>query len=612
MDEGLEKNIKTVKEDKKKYRWWREILFLIIYSFILYMLSFIIKTDDIMVHLELFFLLISKGGIPYIMVAYLIILSIMFIIKSLIQDNFKTSLISTIIVFVITIISYYKYNVLELPFLPGDILLIGNIKQIAEFGLSNPPINMIISIFIIFLMLVLLYIIQKKYPVVNTKNNIQSDTFRIIICVTGIALLYYMCIRPTRYIDLGITNELGCNYAWMGGNAVFFMHIGDVWSKPPSGYTRENIEKMKKESEEHTNMTEDKNNPNVIIIMSESFSNPNKLKNVGFSINPIQNIEQLAQNNKNCITGNIITAVYGGGTSLPEYEVLTGLSSYFIEEQIIPYTNYIRSDMNSIVRTYYNNNYTTVGIHTNTKKFYNRENVYKYLGFEQTVFSEDIDNPEIKGGNISDNEFSNQIIKKFEENDGSKFIFGVTMQNHLPYTRKNYENYDIDVIANDLTEEEYIKLKNYVQGVYDIDQMYIKLVNYLKNIEEPTILMMFGDHLPSLNSIHTKSDYNAIDYYTVPYIIWSNYDINYEAISETTSPSNISIDIMKLANINIPWYLTKFDKMYDNYPAINNKYAITKKNEVLEYNDIIKLDIMNDCEVLQYDLLMKKKYIPVE
>lgn len=309
-----------------------------------------------------------------------------------------------------------------------------------------------------------------------------------------------------------------------------------------------------------------------------------------------------------------MTPVFAGGTSLPEFEALTGMSSYYIEKQIYPYTSYIRNNVNSIVREYNKNGYTTVGIHTNTQTFYNRMNVYKYLGFQQTVFEQNIEKPEIKGGNISDNELANQIINSFEKNKGNKYIFAVSMQNHMPYNNKNYKRHDVELSSDILSESEKLQLSNYVQGVYDGDEMYIKLVNYLKSIEEPTILIMFGDHLPALNSIYEKSEYEGLDYYKTPYVIWANYDIEYEKgfFSEYMSPSNLSVNVMNLSNIETSWYYKKFEELYQRYPVINNKCVITNENKMLSCTDIAQFDIINDCRILQYDLLIKKKYISIE
>lgn len=540
------------------------------------------------------------------------------IIKSIARDNFKTSIILTILTLIITIISFNKFKILITPFVPNDVLLIGNIGEIAKFSFSIPIVPILIMAVLFVLMLSSYYKRRKKYYV-KTKITLKTDWYRVPLFLIGIALLYYTCISPDRFERLGISNSLENDYEWYGGNATFFLHLGDSYSIKPSGYTQENIEKIKEEVNKENEKLETNNNvkPNVIIIMNESFTDPNKIKDVWYSINPLENITKLKEEDKNCIVGTLITPVDGGGTSLPEFEVLTGMTSYYLQKQVFPYTSYINKDMNSVVRTYLNNGYETIGIHTFRGNFYNRNKVYKYLGFNKTVFQEDIENPEIKGGYISDNEFANQIIKAFKETKQSKFIFGVTMQNHMHYVNKAYNEseLEIEISSDTLTERQKKELRNYVQGVYDGDKMYEKIVEYLKTIEEPTILMMFGDHRPSLSSkeILESSVESIVDRYSTPYIIWANYDIDYsEELSEYMSPGNLSLAIMKLAKIEIPWYFQEFRKLYEEYPAINNQLTINKDYKVVNPEYIEKDDIIKKCEILQYDLLIKKKYIMID
>lgn len=593
-----------------------DTIFAIFYTILLFFLTYIMQSDNIIEAINAQKQIVAVDGIKYIVVSYLIIFSLFIIIKSIVRDNLKTNIILTIITLIITIISYYKFKILELPFLPSDILLIGNAHQIAEFGLTSPNIGMIFIIILLVLLLVLNYIIRKQYYK-KTKVTLKTDWYRIPLFFIGIFIIYSVCIKPNRFTKLKLINELGNNYAWMGGNAVFFMHLGDFYNEKPEDYTEEKMQEIKEEVEEN-NKKETSNisqKANVIIIMNESFTNPNKIKNVEYSINPLQDIEKLSVEDKNCYFANTITPVMGGGTSLPEFEALTGLTSYYIEKQVFPYTSNIKSNMNSIVRCYKNADYETIGIHTYTKNFYNRKSIYKYLGFDKTIFSEDIENPQIKGKYISDDEFANQIINIFETSKENKFVFGVTMQNHMPYGDERYETYDIQVKNSNLSEKGEKELRDYVQGVYDGNKMYIKLVEYLKDYEEPTILVMFGDHLPALkqSKIYEDSSYSLLDYYSTPYIVWSNYDMQAEKLLfEYMSPSNLSLKTLKLAGIKTPWYLEKFEELYEKYPAINNQFAISKNYEFMSANNIRKEEILNTCKILQYDLLIKKRYINIK
>ena len=580
-----------------------------IFTLVIYFITYLIKFDNFYKSVYIFNFLLNNGGIKYIMISYLIVVMFFIIIKSLIRDNFKAVIISTIIILLITIISYYKFKVLELPFLVGDILLIKNIGQISTYGLTFIPIKSVILIIFFVLCIVLYGLLRKKYYK-KTKISLKNDWHRIPIFLLGVIMFYYLCIMPDRFSTFRIKDNLYNAYTWMGGPATFFMHIGDYIYKKPIEYTKDSIEKIKNGITKENNEKEKSNTimPNIIFIMNESYSDPNKIKNMRFSKNPMYKIEELLKDDSNSKMGNIISPVFGGGTSLPEFEALSGLSSYYINNQVSPYTTYIRDNMNSIVREYNKNNYTTVGIHTNTGTFYNRKNVYNYLGFNKTVFLENMDKPRYKGDNVSDDEFAEQIIKQYREIKGQKFIFGVTMQNHMPYDEQLYNNYDVEIISSTLNASQKLQFTNYIQGVYDSNEMFLKLTDYLKKSEEPTILIMFGDHLPPLEF----NDYTNLELHTTPYIIWSNYDLDLSKIQDNMGPSLLSINIMRLANINMSWYLKYFEELYSIYPAINNEFIIDHYYNLIDEETIMNNEYINNCRILQYDLLIKKKYIEIE
>lgn len=614
-------------------------LWVFIYAFILFFFTYSIQRGSIQ---ETIYVLktVAAANIYYIVVSYLIMLALLFISKAIFKNTFLSNLVVTILTVIIAIISYYKNSILNQPFVPTDVLLIGNADQIAAFGLSLPTLNMIYSIVVLAMILFLQFVVEKKYNINYKFENWKKELYRIPLFIIGIVIIIYTCINPQRFANFKIKNDLGDLYSYSGGNTTFFMHLGDFYFKTPEGYSEKKIEEIKEEYTEKNNdyMTNKDNNlvnaisqekninitdniinkatdrasdkVNVILIMNESFSDPTKIKNVNYSIDPLKDLRELAKKDSNCKIGNLVSPVVGGGTSLPEFEVLTGLSSFYLEKQIYPYTSYITSDMNSIVREYNKNGYETLGLHTNTRTFYNRTNVYKYLGFEETIFSEDIENPETKGGFISDNEFKNQIINKFDSTKGeNKFIFGVTMQNHMPYGKKVYETYDINITSDKYTETELKSLTNYVQGIYDSCKMYIELVNYLKEYDEPTILVMFGDHLPSLerNMYYKDSEYKFIDMYTTPYIIWSNYGQELSDVSSTITPSKLGLNLYNLSGNELPWYLKPFDELYEEYIVFNNNIVYNNDGEVITKEELNNRELVQKCGILQYEMLIKRK-----
>lgn len=593
-----------MKLKKEKY-----ICTLIFYMYIIvfFFIDNIFHSGKMNMGISVLIMHLKDGTIKYTFISFLIILLIFILIKCIFRDNIKSTIIATAILVIITTISYFKFNILKLPFLPSDVFLIKNIWQITKFGLIFPSLDMCIYFLLIVLNLIVFIINTKKYYK-NEKISFKNDWYRILLFIICCFSIFFLCIENDRYEKLDIRSDLENSYYWMNSNSVFFMHIGDLINIPPKEYTEQNIRKIRENIEEK-DIISNNNRPNVIYIMNESYMNPNKIKIAEYNINPMEQIEKLQNEDENCKIGKNYSPVIGGGTSLTEFEALTGLSSYFLNKQIFPYTTHIKSDMNSIVRVFNNNNYKTIGIHTNTKKFYNRENIYKYLGFSNTIFSEDILNPEYKGGNISDNEFANQIINQFKQTNERKFIFGVTMQNHMPYDNKKYEKYNIEVNSRKQDENGKSVLKNYIQGIYDSNEMFLKIVNFLKNEDQPTILIMFGDHIPAL-PYYYEGYFKVEDFYETPYIIWSNYNCDLSKVPEMLSPSYLSISILDICQIDLPWYLKKFKQLYNTYPVINNEVVMVN-NKIVHSNLISDNELINTCRILQFDLLIKKRYIDI-
>ena len=123
---------------------------------------------------------------------------------------------------------------------------------------------------------------------------------------------------------------------------------------------------------------------------------------------------------------------------------------------------------------------------------------------------------------------------------------------------------------------------------------------------------MFGDHLPALSysNVFEDSDFVGLDYYSTPFVIWANYDIDYEnKVNIIMSPSKLSFSVMKLANIAKTWYFNEFEKLYEEYPVFNNQLVITKDFQPMLPDAVENNELIKKVQVLQYDLLMKRKYI---
>ena len=63
------------------------------------------------------------------------------------------------------------------------------------------------------------------------------------------------------------------------------------------------------------------------------------------------------------------------------------------------------------------------------------------------------------------------------------------------------------------------QLTYYANQIYEMDLFVAELTRQLKDFNEPCILVMYGDHLPSLGIEET--DMNQGNLFTTKYILWS-------------------------------------------------------------------------------------------
>ena len=286
--------------------------------------------------------------------------------------------------------------------------------------------------------------------------------------------------------------------------------------------------------------------PDVIFLMSEAFWDITEIAALDFSGedgvgDPIPFYRGLE---KECATGGFFADVYGGGTDTTEFSLLTGHSvANFPNGISSAYKFLVRKDADSIVRAFAANGYSAVAIHPGFAWFYNRQNVYPWLGFDDFIdisaFDEAVD---ISGNYISDEAMTEALIGLYDEYAGTGrppfFCFTVSIQNHGPYdagfmygeTPKNY----LTTPEITLSIKGDYAVTNYIRGLRDADASLKRLTGYLEPLERPVVLLFFGDHLPGLGS--NFSAYRELGYpigydgglqekinvFKGRYLIWAN------------------------------------------------------------------------------------------
>lgn len=315
--------------------------------------------------------------------------------------------------------------------------------------------------------------------------------------------------------------------------------------------------------------------PNIIAIMCESFADLRTVGNLETNIEVMPFIDTLE---KDAIKGSAYVSTYGGGTANSEFEFLTGNPMAFLPNGSVPYQQYIEESTGSLACILKKQGYSAIAVHPFTGSGWNRPSVYEAFGFDDFLSDEDFINPIMLRQYISDESSYDKLIELYEAKPEGQpiFLFNVTMQNHGGYVPRN-DNFEGEIKitspAGDFSDvEEYLSL------AHESDEQLKELVDYFSRVDEPTVIVFFGDHLPKLkNSFYdtllgkdltTLSPEEMVKLYQTPFVVWANYDIPEQEI-EAMSLNYLSSLVLKTAGLPMPDYNYFLNDLFTAFPVIS-------------------------------------------
>ncbi|MBO4997267.1 MAG: LTA synthase family protein [Lachnospira sp.] len=434
------------------------------------------------------------------------------------------------------------------------------------------------------------------------------------IGIYGIQYLYTTDVLAQNGISVDIWNR-NKGSKKNGIYLDFFMNFHYLSMEKPEGYSIDAVKNILKENEEETvagNAKTKGDDPNVIIIMNESLADYSILNdgaNMTYNEDYLPFIHSL---NENVIKGKCYVSVFGGQTANSEFECLTGNSLAFLPASSVPYQQYMNGTTFSLPIYMKTLGYQAIAIHPCVATNWNRDVAYKSMDFDAFLTQNDFTNPEYVRY-ISDKETYKKIIEQFEEKkkNDKLFIMGVTMQNHGGYTDDT--EWEKPIIAGD---GEYALANEYLSSAHISDEAYEYLLDYFKDYEEPTIILMFGDHQPSIEedfldevlggTVDTLTLQQMQEKYCTPYVIWANYDIDTDTKS-VSSTNFIANELLEQAGIPLPKYNQYVSKVHEQVEAMNAFGYMTKDKQWHSYEETTDVtELMNNYHILEYGYFSEK------
>lgn len=536
--------------------------------------------------------------------------------------------ISTLLLGLMALISYMKVTMIGEPFFPWDILLNKESMDIASLVTGKAALARIGAI-----AASIIFVLALRWVLPRTKVSIIS---RIGLGLFSLYALYAFGIKTPlagKILDHVGVNEIVWNqqenYANNGTALAFTLNVKNSIVQKPDTYSNEAIGAVAATIEEGAQKapalkkasvdTLQGKKPNVIFIMSEAFWDPTLLTNVKFSEDPLPTVHRLQ---KESSSGYLLSPQFGGGTSNVEFEVLTGNSMSFLPGGSIPYQQYISKPVPSLASYFADQGYKSMGIHSYEGWFWDRNSVYRQLGFESFKSSEHFVNPETKGYFISDAEVSRNIINEVDKTDDPMFIYTVTMQNHGPYDDPRYGENQFKAEGN-LTPQAKSILETYAQGAHDADQSLQMLIDHYKNSDEPTMIVFYGDHLPMLGldyQVYKEAGFistsNANDWsleevkkmHSIPLVTWSNFDMPKQDIP-LLSDSFLGAHVLDMLHMEKPANFALNAELASKVPGLLSNLVVDQDQTLHAQAPESVKPLLDDYRNVQYDLLFGKQYL---
>ncbi|MBS6159876.1 MAG: sulfatase-like hydrolase/transferase [Firmicutes bacterium] len=461
------------------------------------------------------------------------------------------------------------------PFTGPDLHLITDAFEIADRYLS--PFFFVIVVILFILAVLGLILLFFKGPKYQGKLSYKVNAPLVLVGVLAFAgttkLALEKRVLSNYFGNIAFAYE-DYGYPYCLATTVFNTGIG-----MPRDYSEKTIENIVK-SEESLPETGEKR-PNILFLQLETFYDPTQVEFLEFSEDPIPNFRKMMDEYS---SGYYKVPSVGAGTANTEFESITGMSMRYFGPGEYPYKGILKeTTCESAAYVLKDLGYRTHAIHNNEANFYGRRKVFSNLGFdtftsEEYMAEQDDTTPTDW---MRDRNLIKYIMQALDETDDPDYIYTISVQGHGDYPEEPMiENPKIKVSGASTQAENY-KWEYFANQMYEMDQFVKNLTDVLSEYDEDVVLVMYGDHLPTmgLKVTDVKNKY----LFQTQYVIWDNMGL--EEKDKNLAAYQMAAEVMNQVGIH-----------EGNVFRFHQARANTKNYQV-------------DLESLQYDILYGDKYV---
>jgi len=510
---------------------------------------------------------------------------------------------------ILAMAEYFVVSFRARPILIWDALALRTAMSVSGNYTYEPTAAMFVAVAVMTVLTILAWLWPVK---LRTRVYRLTAAGAAVVCFTGFMGLFYLKLVPALNIEISMwdpdesLSETG--YVLGTLRSIEYLRV-----KKPEGYSKTVLAEIEQETEDARASQNlrwaadtDVVPTNIICIMNESFSD---LQVIGEFETDVLYLSYYHSLEENCIKGNLYVPVFGSMTCNSEYEFLTGNSMAFAPEGSVPFQVYMNNPVYGLTRTVKAQGYRTIGMHPYPAANWNRDEAYRKLGFDEFLAGDYFEDSPLIRKYVSDKGNYDKIIELTEQKEDGQplFIFNVTMQNHGGYE----DDYEASVHLTDYADmpmtEQYLSL------IKESDEALQYLLEYYSQVEEPTMIVMFGDHQPSVEEEFYEALYggpldelspeNYLRRYITPFLVWTNYETPSESVDKL-SAQYLSNMVLERANLEMTDYNYFLEQMREMAPVVHmmgyynsdgvweswtnwkskKEYPLFRKFDYLQYN----------------------------
>lgn len=531
----------------------------------------------------------------------------------------RTSISMAICVSAIAIIGVGNYFVVMFrsnPIVPWDIYSFETAMSVADNYVFS--VDWALAEHIVMFILMLIVGVRTN---IRLNKKILRPILTVAMCIPAYFYISYLW-QDNLERNTGLNDTL-FNAKYMHSKDGFFvsfiLDIHFLQIEEPKNYSDEYALSLLNEQEVEKVETPEEL-PDIIAIMDETFSDPAVLGEFETNKDYMPFVHSILRGEvANTISGYADVSVLGGNTANSEFEFLTGNSMAFFPNGSVPYLQYIRDGISTIVPQLEEYGYTTYGTHPYRAKGWNREFIYDLMGFDYRYFQGSFPFEDKLRNYVSDEADFKSILEWRNNTEGPFFMFNVTMQNHSNYGG-DFDNFDPQIVAKFKNTYSNKYLNKYLSLMYETDQDVASLLSELSQSDRKIIVVFWGDHQPNDYVVRPIYKEYGLDFdnqtyeqqqqrQKTPFFIWANYDIQ-EQTNVEISLNYLNILLFETAGLQLDEYQTFRKNLWQGQiPMMNAVGYRNDDGDLVEYDDAPEeiQNLLNEYQNIQY-YRMEREY----